>query len=138
MAIQSDTDHLTALRELCKIRAEHLDLPQAAVKEQERLTRAVDRVVVAHAVDQSMAAPRGLEVRFFRGWRRRRRLNQPRSRNARGKGRERRHQQRTCVRADRIHVHILGSSGVSVWTWAQRVTTRSMGKLGGNLPARLF
>ena len=57
MALQIDADHLPALREPGQVGTEHLDLAEAAVKQQQRLARAVDGVVVVHAVDSGMAAP---------------------------------------------------------------------------------
>ena len=60
VALQIDADHLPALRELGQVGAEHLDLAQAAMKEQQRLALAIDGVVVVHAVDRGMAALGGL------------------------------------------------------------------------------
>ena len=60
VALQIDADHLPALRELGQVGTEHLDLEHAAMKEQQRLTRAIDGVVVVHAVDRGMAALGGL------------------------------------------------------------------------------
>src|SRR5947209_9711259 len=55
VALQIDADHLPALRELGQVGTEHLDLAQAAMKEQERLACAVHGVVVVDAIDGSMA-----------------------------------------------------------------------------------
>ena len=56
MAVQIDADHLPALREPGQVGTEHLDLAEAAMKQQQRLAGAIDRVVVVHAVDRGMAA----------------------------------------------------------------------------------
>src|SRR5439155_12548895 len=56
VSLQVDADHLPALCELGQVGTEHLDLAQAAMKEQERLACAVHGVVVVQAVDRGMAA----------------------------------------------------------------------------------
>ena len=60
VALQIYADDLSALRKLGQVGPEHLDLAQAAMKEQQRLARAIDGVVVVHAVDRGMAALGGL------------------------------------------------------------------------------
>ncbi len=60
VAVQIDADHLPALREPGQVGTEHLDLAEAAMKQQQRLARAVDRVVVVDSVDRGMAALGGL------------------------------------------------------------------------------
>ncbi len=60
MALQIDADNLPALRQLGQVGTEHLDLTQAAMKQQQRLACAVERIVVIHAIDGSMAGLDGL------------------------------------------------------------------------------
>jgi hypothetical protein len=58
--VHVDADHFAMLGERGEIRAEHLDLAQAAMNQHQRLAFAVNGVVVIHAVDGHVAALRGL------------------------------------------------------------------------------
>src|SRR2546428_11358812 len=60
VALQIYADDPSALRKLGQVGPEHLDLAQAAMKEQQRLARAIDGVVAGHAVDRGMAGLGGL------------------------------------------------------------------------------
>lgn len=57
MALQIDGDHLPVVGENRHDRREHLDLPEAAVKQQQRFALAADLVIIINAVDRHASLP---------------------------------------------------------------------------------
>jgi hypothetical protein len=88
VTLQVNADHLPVHCQLGQGESEHLGVEQAAMKEQQRLATAVDRVVVVHTVDCGMAAFGGFGYCIFHSWFLLRCLNDARGQTARGNSRK--------------------------------------------------
>ena len=67
VSLQVYTDHLMLGRQRTQVRAEHLDLTQSAMQQQERLALSINGVVVIDAIGGHMAGLRGRGQGAFHG-----------------------------------------------------------------------